>query len=792
MNQKLEIKNYIEKVLLIIVLSMFCSFELAAQEVCNNGKDDDGDGLVDCYDADCKNSIDCQEFYYGGVDPTCSVTYVFNPVFGLTRVWKGATETNGNIPLIVADMDNDGVPEVIAARRGANEINILNGQTGILETVAPASLHDFSQGVGVIDAKSDGTKEIFLVNTNGILYGYGANGSGIPSFQTLAVGYNVSHAIWNPQFADFDEDGFPELYVGNQIYSTENGAKLAEAGVSASRGAADGDLLSTEKEHNNSFAADVLPDDFCLGCEGVELICGNEVYSVVNNGGSWLMNLESSIESKGNYRDGKVSVADWDGDNRLDIIVSSVKDDSDALIYIWNPIDTTLISNSADGGSLASNPFNPNSLLATSIFSARLGVLMIADIDNDGRPEMGGAGSGAIFMLDEHLNELWSKTVNNGMGLNSMTSFDFEGDGAVEVVYQTHDSVLILDANNGSVKASYACTSLSDSRLQTPVVADVTADGQANIICSCGNSATPTYSEVHVLNSVTNDWKPTRQFWNQFSFSPTSVDDDLKIIAEAQDPLKIAKHNTFLVQKPFLATNGNSLWLTENCDSVRLIIAEGDVNNDWYPEYGEVINGTCESDLSQTSLRLDYPTNAGDLVLRAYSASGVGDLTSLDFTMATIDFNQDIQIKIVDTSGFVMIDTLLNISTEASKVSLDLSAYENSSNLIKTISLAASNNASFCIESIKFSKNAKDVSSREVNVGDLKIISRPEGVIILSELAVLESVSLYSLKGELINYELGNGKTLEFTTSHLSKGIYILDVNLANRKESHRIKLIVK
>lgn len=710
----------------------------------------------------------------------------------MSRVWKGTSATNGNIPLVIADVDNDGIPEVIAARRDANEINILDGQTGALEVVVPAMLHDFSQGIGIVDAKSDGSKELFFVNTNGLLYGYGANGSGIAGFQTSSVGYNISHAIWNPQFADFDEDGVPELYIGNQIYSTNKGLKLAQAGVGASRGSADGDLSSTLKEHNNSFAADVLPDDFCAACEGVELICGNEVYSVINNGGNWAMKLESSIEGKGNYRDGKVSVADWDGDDQLDIIVSSVNNATEALIYIWNPIDTTLISNSADGGSLASNPFNPNSLLATSIFSARLGVLMIADIDNDGRPEMGGAGSGAIFMLDENLNELWSKAVNNGSGLNSMTSFDFEGDGTVEVVYQTHDSVLILNALDGAVKASYSCKSLADSRLQMPVIADVTADGQANIICACGNSATPTNSEVHVLTSVTNDWKPTRKFWNQFSFSPTTVDDSLKIIAEAQNPLKIANHNSFLVQKPYLATNGDVLWLTENCDSVRLIIAEGNINNDWYPEFGNVVSGVCESDGSQNSLRLDYPQSSEKVTLRAYSANGVGDLTSLDFTMATIDFNQDITITVIDTAGFVMIDTVFNVGTLTSKVSLDLSAYQDGSNLIKTVNLSAAENASFCIESIKFSEKAKDVFSREVRVSELKITTNQSGILVQSENEYLSSVKVYTVAGELVRIDNIKGQSHQLSTAYLSKGIYILEVNLDNNKESHRVKLLIK
>lgn len=781
-------KNILSNQLTILLLLLFVS-SVSAQEICNNGIDDDGDGLVDCYDSDCDG--DCDGFYYGGIDPTCNVTYVYNPEFGLTRVWKATAMVNGNIPLTVGDVDNDGVPEVIAARKNANIVSVINGQTGVVENTVPASLHNYSQGLALIDANNNGEKELFFVNINGILYGYQANGIGITNYQNISVGYNVNNAVWNPQFADFDQDGVPELYLGNQIYETYTGKKLCEAGSSASRGTADGDLSSTLKEHSNTIAADVLPDNFCSACSGVELVCGNEVYSVQNNGGNWVMNLESSIASKGNYKDGKVSIADWDGNGQLDVIVSSVKNSTDASIYIWNPIDTTLISNSADGGSLASNPFNPNSLVATSISSSRLGVMMVADVDGDGYPEMGGSGADGIFMLDHDLSELWSRTVNNGLGVNSMTSFDFEGDGTVEVIYQTLDSVLILDGKTGVTIANYACSSLADGRLQMPVVADVTADGQANIICACGNSSTPSYSEVHVLNSVTNDWKPTRQFWNQFSITPTGVTDDLKILAETQNPLTIAGHNSFLVQVPFLATNGDQLWLTENCDSVRLIVAEDGVNNDWLPDYGNVTAGTCEGENNQNSLLLEYPSTSEEVEFRAYSATGVGDLTSLDFSIQTVDFNKMVRVQVIDTAGVIMIDTVFDVTTQNETLSADLSAFENSPNLIKTIKMTAQDNAALCVESIKFTKGAGDVSTREVFIDDLKIITNEQGVEITSA-KELKSINIYTSTGSLVQSISVDGKIKQVPTHSLSKGVYLMKVEYKDVLQVSHVKVALK
>jgi hypothetical protein len=773
-----------------LVMLLMISVSGMSQEICNNGIDDDNDGLIDCYDADCFSSIDCDDFYYGGGEPSCDVTYIFNPDFGLTNVWTSPAVVNGNVPLVVADLDGDGIPEVVASRESANVVNIINGKTGEIQLSFPAYLHPNSQGLSVVDADNDGNQEIYLVNTTGVLYGYQASGIGIPGFQNSAVGYDVAHATWHPQFADFDEDGTPELYLGNQIFSY-NGAKLAEAGSSASRGVAGGDLTTILFEHSNTVAADVLPDDFCSSCEGLELVCGNEVYSVNNNNGTWTLNLESSIASKGNYNDGKTSIADWNGDGKLDVIVASVKDATDAFIYIWNPIDTTLMSNSADGGSLASNPFNPNSLLATSIFSSRLGVLMIADLDGDGQPEIGGVGKGAIFVLDHKLTELWSIPVNNGEGINSMTSFDFEGDGSVEILYQTLDSVLVLDAKTGVVKTSYSCSSKSSSTSQMPVIADVTADGQANIICACGDAALPTYSEVHVLNSVTNDWRPTRNFWNQFNISSNIVNDDIQILTEAQDPTKIKGHNNFLVQTPFLATNGNLLWKVENCDSVRLIISEDGVNNDWYPEYGNVTPGTCSSDGNINSLKLDYTSNIEDVELRSYSATGVGDLTSLDFSLQTSDFNQDLRVQILDTAGVILVDTLFAVTTQNEVQSLDLSVYSDGNVLLKSIKLEAENNASFCIDYIKFTKTKNDVFNREVNLNNLNFTVVDGGVEIKSK-EKLSNVLVYNMAGALVKTMNVNAKEMIVQTSNLSKGIYMFEVVYKDKFKNNHIKVALK
>ena len=44
---------------LFVCLFVFASGTLCAQEICDNGIDDDNDGLIDCVDPDCENYAQC-------------------------------------------------------------------------------------------------------------------------------------------------------------------------------------------------------------------------------------------------------------------------------------------------------------------------------------------------------------------------------------------------------------------------------------------------------------------------------------------------------------------------------------------------------------------------------------------------------------------------------------------------------------------------------------------------------------------------------------------------------------
>ncbi|RLG67598.1 MAG: hypothetical protein DRO11_09950 [Methanobacteriota archaeon] len=48
-------------ILLVLIMGMFAYTQITKEEICDNGRDDDGDGLVDCDDADCEDHPEWKE-----------------------------------------------------------------------------------------------------------------------------------------------------------------------------------------------------------------------------------------------------------------------------------------------------------------------------------------------------------------------------------------------------------------------------------------------------------------------------------------------------------------------------------------------------------------------------------------------------------------------------------------------------------------------------------------------------------------------------------------------------------
>jgi outer membrane protein assembly factor BamB len=158
----------------------------------------------------------------------------------------------------------------------------------------------------------------------------------------------------------------------------------------------------------------------------------------------------------------------------------------------------------------------------------------IGDFDGDTEPEVGIAGATVYSVYETDGTLLWSQPVTDTSSHATGSSvFDFDGDGQAEVVYADEVSLWVYDGKTGEVRLQ---DTLHTSRTlhEYPVIADVDADGHAEIIIPNGGGHHGSQlGGLYVLGSADESWRSNRQVWNQHAYSITNINDDLSIPSPA-------------------------------------------------------------------------------------------------------------------------------------------------------------------------------------------------------------------------------------------------------------------
>ncbi|MFT4663369.1 MAG: gliding motility-associated-like protein [Gammaproteobacteria bacterium] len=559
-------------------------------EICDNGIDDDQDGLIDCYDPDCCNTPGCDAFYYTGCPEGCVFTFDDAPISAEIE-WESSGPGDWcsyNTP-ITGDIDGDGVPEVIGKPCTGDSIPalgaypnllIVDGATGNIEAIiiTPAFYY-LADGPAIADVDRNGYAEIFIMasdhpdNNNYVGSGpfingnvarrvlcYEYNGSTyVEKWMSEAqAGYNDIQQAVSVSVADFNGDGIPELYLGTQIFNSLTGELIVEGGINQHHGNKPvGDNAS--QSQSLTVAADVLPDSECANCTGLEIVAGGMVFSVninTTNPAASMMSVEKTLPGSTD-KDGFTSLADIDKDGDLDAVVTTTNSNF-GIIYAWDLQTNTL---------LYSEFQTPSSTDEGFISQAN-----IADFDGDGFPEIGVCTKEQYRVIKPTgnpsggtLDVVWTLNTDDNSGSTGSAVFDFNNDGAQEVVYRGETQLRILDGSTGITLTGIPCA--SGTRIEYPVIVDVDNDGETEILCSCENTLT-------AYGSAFIPWLNARSVWNQHNYMNININDDLTVPAVQQeshivgDSVELNNFLTMYADQDYLVADATITLDTSFCDAI--------------------------------------------------------------------------------------------------------------------------------------------------------------------------------------------------------------------------------
>lgn len=554
--------QFTKHLVMLFWLLLGSSSTLFAQEICNNGIDDDGDFLIDEYDPDCCGSPLLNAFY----DPCTTSTCFFRGNASSITLDQSRESTAshyrtvGGIP-VFGDLDGDGTIEIVVDRFNvtSNAIEILDGNTLNVEETVNISTHGDNRSCAIalgdiLDANgnngSDGISEIIVSLGSGqidILHKSTPTGS-YTVHQTVSsvliatpVGWSVSCAM-APNLADFDQDGITEIYCGYLIIDAATGTIMNTT-------PSDG-LGAVEEANQAETTSYTVAVDVLSAYSGLELVAGNTVYEVtINRTGTPTATLTTRTQAPNNRKDGWTSVADWDNDGDLDGIIATINGTSSQL-YVWDLQTATELG--------VANVARPASGTLGSYGIASIGRANVGDLDGDGFVEAVFCQNYGLIAVDNNFTTMWSSTqgantypflvTTDGSGATGTTMFDFDANGATEVVYGDETNLRILNGSTGNNIDVVSC--LSSTGLEYPTVGDVDGDGTTELlkICDIDTDFSTFEGKLTVFQPTNATWAPSRQIWNQVNYFYTNIDDNLQVPTVQQGQHIAAGLNSFLNQ----------------------------------------------------------------------------------------------------------------------------------------------------------------------------------------------------------------------------------------------------
>jgi hypothetical protein len=477
---------------------LWCSEGRCIEAMC--GSNDDCHSDTVCLDGRCLPYLESPANPSASECRTSPVVGDFSPEVQCR--WTGG-QVSGQV--IAIDLDGDGVPSIIFASAG--NLIAIRGDDCTEERrtmVGPAISNESSPAAGDVDG--DGSPDVVGVGI-GLLYVFDENLELKYTAGTVAGGLASAPAI-----ADLDGDGRPEIVSGATAINGEDGS------------------LHGRGAEPPLTAYGPIPAIADVDGDGrQEVLYGNRLYDAFMN--------DVTPDAMRRLQAGHIAVADFD-----------LASPGPEIAVVGGQ---THVRVQRIDGTVIFGPYQvPGSMWAG-------GAPNIGDFDGDGEPEIGTAGSSnyAVFDFDcvgdpapegcVAPGTRWLRETRDGSsGCTGSTTFDFEGDGRTEVVYNDECFLRVYDGATGDVLLALANT--TGTLIEAPIVADVDGDYNTEIImgsdegfpCNAPDPDTGTQPRqtfgVTVLRDVTDRWVHSRPIWNQNAYDITNVENDGHIPAHPQ------------------------------------------------------------------------------------------------------------------------------------------------------------------------------------------------------------------------------------------------------------------
>ncbi|MFT3773875.1 MAG: FG-GAP-like repeat-containing protein [Minicystis sp.] len=402
--------------------------------------------------------------------------------------WAKADVVQPGGGLAAADLDGDGVPEIVGCMNP--------GPSGVSCCDAVA------QNTGAIAFRADGSTFWTQIDTTQVHCGYEA-----------------------PVIADFDQDGSPEVLIGWTILDGKTGAvkKVLDPSNTV-----------------NSWGIKLTGVADLDGDGKLDVTDGQRAYRA---DGTVIWDLSTGPNA---VKAGYHAVGDFDKDGKPEVVIISSGGPHTMQLVQYDPQSPDGAKVIRKGVDINNGKTTVSVCGGSSERGG--GPPTVADFDGDGFPDVGAAGaigyvvfSGAKMMdpaVPDNQLILWIKDTHDcSSAVTGSSVFDFNGDGKAEVIYSDEYHLWMYDGATGQNLINPSICNTTGTLWEYPLVADVDNDGQADIIvasnaygvtCPEGNSK---QSGIRVFGSASGSWVRTRRIWNEHTYHITNVGEDGKVPA---------------------------------------------------------------------------------------------------------------------------------------------------------------------------------------------------------------------------------------------------------------------